>query len=106
MRKYGLVIIAGICLAVLVFGHLHWKNISQVAGVEAREAAAKVKEKEKEEREALIESLKPENNKKQPLIDYLHYMSLTQDRVIVSLVGSNGTSGTGAVRPPIVGLGA
>ncbi|CEG33857.1 SGNH/GDSL hydrolase family protein [Peribacillus simplex] len=96
MRKYGLVIIAGICLAVLVFGHLHWKNISQAAGVEAREAAAKVKEEEKEEREALIQSLKPENNKQQPLIDYLQYKSLTQDRVIVSLVGSNGTSGTGA----------
>ncbi|PKF89122.1 hypothetical protein CW306_07275 [Bacillus sp. BA3] len=96
MRKYGLIIIAGICLAVLVFGHLHWKNISQAAGVEAREAAAKVKEEEKEEREALIQSLKPENNKQQPLIDYLHYKSLTQDRVIVSLVGSNGTSGTGA----------
>ncbi|MFJ7363431.1 SGNH/GDSL hydrolase family protein [Peribacillus frigoritolerans] len=96
MRKYGLIIIAGICLAVLVFGHLHWKNISQAAGVEAREAAAKVKEKEKEEREALIESLKPEKNKQQPLIDYLHYKSLTQERVIVSLLGSNGTSGTGA----------
>ncbi|MEC0344806.1 SGNH/GDSL hydrolase family protein [Peribacillus frigoritolerans] len=96
MKKYGLIIIAGICLAVLVFGHLHWKNISQAAGIEAREAAAKVKEKEKEERDALIQSLKPENNKQQPLIDYLHYKSLTQERVIVSLVGSNGTSGTGA----------
>lgn len=96
MRKYGLIIIAGICLAVLVFGHLHWKNVSQAAGEEAREAAAKLKEQEKEEREALIQSLKPENNKQQPLIDYLHYKSLTQDRVIVSLVGSNGTSGTGA----------
>ncbi|MDQ7862006.1 SGNH/GDSL hydrolase family protein [Peribacillus frigoritolerans] len=44
----------------------------------------------------MIESLKPENNKQQPLIDYLHYKSLTQERVIVSLLGSNGTSGTGA----------
>ncbi|MFE4704820.1 hypothetical protein [Peribacillus simplex] len=96
MRKYGLIIIAGICLAVLFFGHLHWKNISKAAWGEAREAAAKVKEKEKEERDALIQSLKPENNKQQPLIDYLHYKSLTQDKVIVSLVGSNGTSGTGA----------
>jgi lysophospholipase L1-like esterase len=96
MKKYGLIILAGICLAVLVFGHLHWKNISQAAGIEAREVAAKVKEKEKEERDALIQSLIPENNKQQPLIDYLHYKSLTQDRVIVSLVGSNGTSGTGA----------
>ncbi|MBO0996428.1 SGNH/GDSL hydrolase family protein [Bacillus sp. SD075] len=96
MKKYGLIIVTGICLAVLAFGHLHWKNISQEAGVEAREAAAKVKEKEKEEREALIQSLEPENNKQQPLIDYLQYKSLTQERVIVSLVGSNGTSGTGA----------
>lgn len=96
MRKYGLIIIAGICLAVLVFGHLHWKNLSQAVGVEAREAKAKVKEKEKEEREALIQSLKPENNEQQPLINYLHYKSLTQDRVTVSLVGSNGTTGTGA----------
>ncbi|MFB5932480.1 hypothetical protein ACE8FZ_04110 [Peribacillus frigoritolerans] len=62
MKKYSLIIIAGICLVVLVLGHLHWKKISQAAGVEAREAAAKVKEKESEEREALIESLKPENN--------------------------------------------
>lgn len=96
MRKYGLIIIAVICLSVLILGHQHWKNVSQAAGIEAREAAAKVKEKEKEEREALIQSLKPENNKQQPLIDYLHYKSLTQDRVFVSLVGSNGTSGTGA----------
>ncbi|MFF2459548.1 SGNH/GDSL hydrolase family protein [Peribacillus simplex] len=96
MRKYGLIIITGFCLAVVVFGHLHWKNISQTAGIEAREAAAKAKEKETEERDALIQSLKPENNKKQPLIDFLHYKSLTQDKVIVSLVGSNGTSGTGA----------
>ncbi|WJE46153.1 SGNH/GDSL hydrolase family protein [Peribacillus frigoritolerans] len=96
MRKYGLIIIAVICLAVLVLGHQHWKNVSEAAGMEAREAAAKVKEKEKEEREALIESLKPENNKQQPLIDYLHYKSLTQDKVIVSLIGSNGTSGTGS----------
>ncbi|MFY0803795.1 SGNH/GDSL hydrolase family protein [Peribacillus frigoritolerans] len=96
MRKYGLIIIAVICLAVLVLGHQRWKNVSEVAGIEARAAAAKVKEKEKEEREALIQSLKPENNKQQPLIDYLHYKSLTQERVVVSLVGSNGTSGTGA----------
>ncbi|MGE7182746.1 SGNH/GDSL hydrolase family protein [Peribacillus sp. NPDC006672] len=96
MRKYGLIIIAGICLAVLIFGHLHWKNLSQAAGVEAREAEAKVKEKEKEDREALVQRLKPENNEQQPLIDYLHYKSLTQDRVTVSLVGSNGTTGTGA----------
>ncbi|WP_349727918.1 SGNH/GDSL hydrolase family protein [Peribacillus frigoritolerans] len=96
MKKYGLILIAGICLAVLVFGHLHWKNISQIAGIEAREAATKAKEKETAERDALIRSLKPENNKQQPLIDYLHYKSLTQDKVIVSLVGSNGTSGTSA----------
>jgi lysophospholipase L1-like esterase len=96
MRKYGLIIIALICISVLVLGHQHWKNVSEATGVEAREAAAKVKEKEKEEREALIQSLKPKNNKQQPLIDYLHYKSLTQDRVIVSLVGSNGTTGTGA----------
>jgi lysophospholipase L1-like esterase len=96
MKKYGLIIVAGICLGVLVFGHLHWKNISQAAGIEAREAEAKEKEKEKEERDNLIQSLKPEKNKQQPLMDYLHYKSLTQDRVIISLLGSNGTSGTGA----------
>ncbi|WP_285765486.1 SGNH/GDSL hydrolase family protein [Peribacillus sp. SI8-4] len=96
MRKYGLLIIAIICLTVLAFGQIHWKNKSQAAGVEAREAEAKLKQKEKEEREALIESLKPENNQQQTLIDYLRYQSLTQDQVIISLVGSNGTSGTGA----------
>ncbi|MBT2667499.1 SGNH/GDSL hydrolase family protein [Bacillus sp. ISL-4] len=96
MKKYGLVFMAGICLAVLVFGHLHWKNMSQAAGIEGEKAEERIKEKEKEEREALIQSLKPENNKQQSLIDYLQYKSLTQDKVIVSLVGSNGTSGTGA----------
>lgn len=30
------------------------------------------------------------------LWNYLHYKSLTQDRAIVSLIGNNGTSGTGA----------
>ncbi|MFD6210729.1 hypothetical protein [Peribacillus sp. NPDC060253] len=70
--------------------------MSSDAGIETKEAAVELKEKEKEERETLIQSLKPENVKQQPLIDYLHYKSLTQDRVIVSLVGSNGTSGTGA----------
>lgn len=96
MKKYGLLIMAGICLVVLVFGHLHWKNMSQAAGIEGKKAEVKIKEKEKEEREALIQSLKPENNKQQSLIDYLHYKSLTQEKVIVSLIGSNGTSGTGA----------
>ncbi|MED3832024.1 hypothetical protein [Peribacillus frigoritolerans] len=95
MRKNGLVIFAGICLAVLVFGHLHWKSISQAEGGEAREAAAKVKEKEKEARDALIQSLKP--NKRQSLIEYMHYNSLKQDRVIISfLVESNGDSGSSA----------
>ncbi len=84
MRKYGLIIIALICLSVLFLGNQHWKNVSQAAEMEAREAAAKIKEKEKGEREALIESLKPENNRHQPLIDYLHYKSLTQDTIIVS----------------------
>ncbi|MGE7605366.1 hypothetical protein ACQKML_02050 [Peribacillus frigoritolerans] len=51
MRRYGLIIIAGICLAVLVYGHLHWKNISQAAGVEAREAAVKVIKEEKKKGE-------------------------------------------------------
>lgn len=62
MRKYGLIIIAVICLSVLVLGNQHWKNVSQAAGIEAREAAAKLKEKEKEERDALIQRLKTENN--------------------------------------------
>lgn len=96
MRKYGLIIIAIISLAVLAYGQIQWKNKSQAAGVEAREAEAKLKQKEKEEREALIQGLKPENNQQQPLLDYLRYRSLTQDKVIVSLVGSNGTAGTGA----------
>ncbi|WP_176527597.1 SGNH/GDSL hydrolase family protein [Peribacillus butanolivorans] len=97
MKKYGLLFIAGICLVVvLVFGHLHWKNMSQAAVIEGKKAEERIKEMEKVEREALIQSLKPENNKQQTLIDYLQYKSLTQDKVIVSLVGSNGTSGTGA----------
>ncbi|KQU17138.1 hypothetical protein ASG65_09560 [Bacillus sp. Leaf13] len=96
MKKYGLLFMAGICLVVFVFGHLHWKNMSQAAGIEGKKAEERIKEKEKEDREALIQSLKPENNKQQSLIDYLHYKSLTQNKVIVSLLGSNGTSGTGA----------
>ncbi|WP_207196147.1 SGNH/GDSL hydrolase family protein [Peribacillus sp. TH24] len=96
MKKYGLLFMAGICLVVLVFGHLQWKNMSKEAGIEGKKAEERIKEKEKEEREALIQSLKPENNKQQSLLDYLQYRSLTQDKVIVSLVGSNGTSGTGA----------
>ncbi|MED4694887.1 SGNH/GDSL hydrolase family protein [Peribacillus frigoritolerans] len=96
MKKYGLLFMAGICLVVLVFGHLQWKNMSKAAGIEGKKAEERIKEKEKKEREALIKSLKPENNKQQTLIDYLQFKSLTQDKVIVSLVGSNGTSGTGA----------
>ncbi|MFJ7681451.1 hypothetical protein [Peribacillus butanolivorans] len=96
MKKYSLLFMAGICLVVLVFGHLHWENIIQAAGIEGKKAEERIKEKEKEKREALIQGLKPENNKQQSLIDYLHYKSLTQEKVIVSLIGSNGTSGTGA----------
>ncbi|USK78812.1 SGNH/GDSL hydrolase family protein [Peribacillus frigoritolerans] len=96
MKKYGLLFIAGICLVVFAFGHLHWKNMIQAAGIEGKKAEVRIKEKEKEEREALLQSLKPENNKKKSLIDYLHYKALTQDKVIVSLIGSNGTSGTGS----------
>ncbi|SNS62680.1 Lysophospholipase L1 [Bacillus sp. OK838] len=96
MKKYGLLFMAGLCLLVIFFGHLHWENKSQETAIEGVRAEERIKEKEKEERDALIQSLKPENNKQQPLIDYLHYKSLTQDRVTVSLVGSNGTTGTGA----------
>ncbi|MCD1161113.1 SGNH/GDSL hydrolase family protein [Peribacillus frigoritolerans] len=96
MKKYGLLIMAGLCLVVLFFGHLQWKNMSKAAGIEGKKAEERIKEKEKEEREALIQSLKPGNKKQQSLIDYLQYKSLTQEKVIVSLIGSNGTSGTGA----------
>ncbi|MEY8733669.1 SGNH/GDSL hydrolase family protein [Peribacillus frigoritolerans] len=96
MRKYGLLFMTGICLVVLVFGHLQWKNMSKAAVIEGKKAEERIKEKEKEEREALIQSLKPENNKQQSLIDYLQYKSVTQEKVIVSLIGSNGTSGIGA----------
>ncbi|MFB7642682.1 hypothetical protein [Peribacillus butanolivorans] len=59
MKKYGLLFMAGIYLVVLIFGHLHWKNMSQAAGIEDKKAEERIKEKEKEDREALIQSLKP-----------------------------------------------
>lgn len=96
MKKIGLLFMAGICIVVLFLGHLHWNNMSKAAGIEGKKAADRIKEKEKKERQALIQSLRPENNKQQSLIDYLHYKSLTKDKAIISILGSNGTAGTGA----------
>ena len=86
----------GLCLVVLFFGHQHWKNMSETAGIEGRTVTDQILKKEKEEREALINRLKPENNKSQSLIDFLRYRALTQDKVTVSVIGSNATAGTGA----------
>ncbi|MEI2472482.1 SGNH/GDSL hydrolase family protein [Peribacillus frigoritolerans] len=96
MKKIGLFFMAGICIVVLFLGHLHWNNMSKAAGIEGKKAAERIKEKEKKERQALIHSLSPENNKQQSLIDYLHYKSLIKDKAIISILGSNGTAGTGA----------
>ncbi|MEH7249109.1 SGNH/GDSL hydrolase family protein [Neobacillus niacini] len=96
MNKLFVFFMAGMCLVVLFLGHARWKNMSEAAGIEGRKAAEVTLLKEKEERETLINSLRPGNNKPQSLIDFLHYRALTQDKVKITVVGSNVTSGQGA----------
>jgi lysophospholipase L1-like esterase len=96
MKKFLVFFMAILCIAVLVFGHTYWKNKSKAAEIEGRSAVEKLLEKEKAEKQALINSLKPENNKNQSSIDFLRYRALTENQVKVSVVGSNVTAAIGA----------
>ncbi|RFU64755.1 SGNH/GDSL hydrolase family protein [Peribacillus glennii] len=96
MNKYIVLLCGGICLVILIFGHLHWKKINESAAMEVKIAAEKNLKKEQEQREALINRLTPSKNKPQSLMDFLKYRALTQEKVVVTVLGSNGTVGTGA----------
>jgi lysophospholipase L1-like esterase len=98
MDKLLIFIMAVICAGILVFGHIHWKNMSIAASLEMKTATEVLLTKEKEEKEALINKLKPNSNKPQSLLDFLHYRALKQKTVSLSVLGSNVTAGNGASR--------
>ena len=95
MKKYIVFILSVLCIVILFFGNQHWKNMSEKAGIEGKIATEKNLKKELEDKNNLINSLDPKKNKAQSMIDFLHYRALTQEKVIISVLGSNGTAGTG-----------
>ncbi|MCI1590673.1 SGNH/GDSL hydrolase family protein [Heyndrickxia oleronia] len=95
MNKFILLVIGLICFCVLVLGYKNWISKSTAAGNEGKIILAKIEQKENENRENQIISLSIENNKTQPLIDFLRYKALTNDKAIVSIIGSNLVAGIG-----------
>lgn len=92
MNKNSLLILAIILtISVLFAGKWHYDN-----KIEAQGQAAYATYKQDTEQQDLLDSLNPELNPKQSVFDYLHYKSLTQDRVNISLLGSSGTAGMGS----------
>lgn len=94
MNKFLVTLIAVICITVLAYGQQHWKQKNIAASKEGRAIAEKVLQKEQEKKAALIESLDPEKNKSQSLIDFLHYKAVTEENVVVALIGSDLTAAT------------
>ncbi|MCM3791207.1 SGNH/GDSL hydrolase family protein [Domibacillus indicus] len=93
-KHFSLILAIVSTISVLLAGKWHYDNKIEVQGQTAYAAY-----KQKEEQKALLDSLDPELNPSQPLVDYLQYKSLTQDQVIISLLGSSGTAGIGASGP-------
>ncbi len=83
-----------LAISVLFAGKWHYDNKIEVQG-EAAYAAYK----QKAEQKAFINSLDPALNPDQNLADYLHYKSLTQDQVTISVLGGSATAGIGASDP-------
>ncbi|WNS81192.1 SGNH/GDSL hydrolase family protein [Domibacillus sp. DTU_2020_1001157_1_SI_ALB_TIR_016] len=81
-------------ISILFAGKLHYDEKIKAQGQTAYETF-----KQKEDRQALLDSLNPERNPDQSLVDYLYYKSLTQEQVRISLFGSSGTAGIGASGP-------
>ncbi|MDQ1144584.1 lysophospholipase L1-like esterase [Bacillus sp. SORGH_AS 510] len=96
MKKFLFLLITIACIGVLVSGHLYWKDKINAAGIEGKKVAEIIEEKEDLKKEELMNKLRPENNIHQSTIDFLHYRALTKEQVIVAVVGSNVTAGTGA----------
>ncbi|MFB6466844.1 SGNH/GDSL hydrolase family protein [Cytobacillus sp. Hz8] len=96
MKKYFVLFISFFCVVVLYLGHQHWKNKTVSARVEGEKISEMYLEKNNGERIKLIESLNSTAIKKQSLIDFLRYKSLTEDKASIAVLGSNLTAGTGA----------
>lgn len=79
---------------VLFAGHWHYNN-----KIEAQGQIAYVAYKQNAAQKDLLDSLNPELNPNQPLVDYLHYKSLTEDGADISLFGSSATAGVGVSDP-------
>ena len=96
MGKYFVIILTIGCIVILVYGQLYWKNINASLSVEGKKVIEERIIKQQAEREELVNSLKPENNRSQSLIDFLRYKKLTENNVTVITLGSNITAGIGA----------
>ena len=83
-----------LAISVLMTGQWHYNQKIKEQGQTADAAY-----KQKEEQQARLDSLNPASNPEQSLVDYLHYKSLTEEQVTISLFGSSATAGTGASDP-------
>lgn len=96
MNKILVLIMAIICITVLAYGEQHWKQKNIAASVEGKAITEKMRKKEQAKKEALIESLDPKKNKSQSLIDYLQYKSVTEEKAIMAVFGSDMTAAASA----------
>lgn len=101
MKKILVILCVVVAVIVLVYGNVHWQRKIHTRIQVASEEYLKDVEKEKKEQQALIDSLNPDKNPHQSMLDYLHYKILTQDKVVISVLGSSVTAGAGASDPSL-----
>jgi len=91
--KFLVFIVTAVCIYVLVIGQSHWKNRIQITSIEGKKIIEERLIMKEEEKEALLNNLKPKNNQTQSLIDFLRYRSLTMGDTKILTLGSDVTSG-------------
>lgn len=95
MTKFLVFIMTILCVGVLVYGQNHWKNMNEAMGFEGQQIIEQNLQKKQVQRQLLINSLNPESNQSQSMIDFLRYRSLTRGKAIIAVLGSNITVGVG-----------
>lgn len=89
MNKFLLLIFGVLCIIVLAFSYKNWVSKGIAAEHNGRKIIAKIEQKEVEHKAAEIKKLIPDKNKKSPIVDFLRYRALSNNKVNLSIIGSN-----------------
>lgn len=89
------------CFLILFSGKAFFEHRVNSHVKEAYESQQLTLKQEEAKKKQLLDSLNPEMNKNQSIMDYLHYKSLTQPSVTISILGSSVAAGHGASKPEL-----